>query len=438
MQDNMENSPYIQKHRALYREKNEHLEKLYEKVDPFVFYRELFPVGSFERKGHLEDGKANGIAITITEKKKAADGAENASGQLGNGIGLEIKEKGEAHRRVLTDELEELDELVGKEFAIMSPVSYFGRTRAGKNARYLYAIAFDLDGVEMPQLRDTLHQMNKEIIPAATYVVNSGTGLHLYYFMERPIPMYPQNQKFLKELKYALTRRIWNRFTSKIKEPQVQGVLQGFRLVGSPSKLGRDYPVTAWRTGEKISVEKLLGFLHSDLKDSAAQRVLAALSPGTMSLEEAKEIVYYTKFHPIGRRPLDGGNADGAYCLVDGKEYMETANKERFVVVQIEDPEPLKELDEICALEGIDMIFFGPADFTQGIGAPLDFANPEVDRVRRLIAKTAKKYGKMAGTVGNADNFYELVEMGYDFVNIESDVCALPKIYKAELEKLKR
>ena len=40
--------------------------------------------------------------------------------------------------------------------------------------------------------------------------------------------------------------------------------------------------------------------------------------------------------------------------------------------------------------------------------------------------------------MGSADNFYELVEMGYDFVNIESDVCALPKIYKAELEKLKR
>ena len=160
--------------------------------------------------------------------------------------------------------------------------------------------------------------------------------------------------------------------------------------------------------------------------------------PHLMSLQEAKEIVYYTKFYPIGRRPLDGGNADGAYCLVDGKEYMETANKERFVVVQIEDPEPLKELDEICALEGIDMIFFGPADFSQGIGAPLDFANPEIDRVRRLIAKKAKEYGKFAGTVGSASNFYDLVEMGYDFINIESDVCALPKIYKEELAKLKK
>ena len=45
----------------------------------------------------------------------------------------------------------------------------------GKNARYLYALVFDLDGVGMPQLRDTLHQMNKDILPQATFVVNSGT-----------------------------------------------------------------------------------------------------------------------------------------------------------------------------------------------------------------------------------------------------------------------
>ncbi len=160
--------------------------------------------------------------------------------------------------------------------------------------------------------------------------------------------------------------------------------------------------------------------------------------PHLMSLAEAKEIVYYTKFYPIGRRPLDGGNADGAYTLLDGKEYMETANKERFVIVQIEDPEPLAELEEICALDGIDMIFFGPADFSQGIGKPLQFSDPEITRVRKLIATTAKKYGKFAGTVGSADNFYDLVALGYDFINIESDVCALPKIYKDAMAKIKR
>mgnify|MGYP000019525834 FL=1 len=102
-------------------------------------------------------------------------------------------------------------------------------------------LVFDLDGVGMPQLRDTLHQMNKDILPQATFVVNSGTGLHLYYVLKEPVPMYPHNQKCLKELKYSLTRQIWNKFTSTIKEPQMQGILQGFRVVGSGSKLGREY-----------------------------------------------------------------------------------------------------------------------------------------------------------------------------------------------------
>ncbi|MBR2860938.1 MAG: aldolase [Clostridia bacterium] len=147
--------------------------------------------------------------------------------------------------------------------------------------------------------------------------------------------------------------------------------------------------------------------------------------PHLMSLEEAKKIVYFTKFHPVGRRPIDGGNADGGYGRIDGIEYMKQANEERFTVVQIEDPEPLDELEEICALEGIDMIFFGPADFSQGIGAPCDFANPKIDETRRLIAKTARKYGKFAGTVGGTGNFDQLVDMGYTFISVGADVVAL-------------
>ena len=178
---------------ALYWEKNEHVERFLEPVTPFEFYREIFPVGSFERKGHYEDEKGNGIVVTVP---KAA------------GIALEIEGNGKAKRYTITDELSELSEVFDTDFTIMSPLSYFGKRRCGKNARYLYALAFDLDGVGMPQLRDTLHQMNKDILPRATFVVNSGTGLHLYYAMEEPIPMYPHNQKCLKELKYSLTRQI--------------------------------------------------------------------------------------------------------------------------------------------------------------------------------------------------------------------------------------
>jgi len=170
---------------------------------------------------------------------------------------------------------------------------------------------------------------------------------------------------------------------------------------------------------------------YSDLVCPLEGDSTGIMVPHLMSLEEAKKIVYYTKFHPIGRRPIDGGNADGKYCLVDAADYIKEANEERFTVVQIEDPEPLAELEEICALPGIDMIFFGPADFRQGIGDPngLEKAD-EVDRVRRLVAKTARKYGKFAGTVGGPGNFDELVEMGYTFISTGADVVALWQYYQ--------
>lgn len=156
--------------------------------------------------------------------------------------------------------------------------------------------------------------------------------------------------------------------------------------------------------------------------------------PHLMSLEDAKQVVYYTKFHPIGRRPIDGGNADGKYGLVDGLEYIKQANEQRFVITQIEDPEPLAQLDEICALPGIDMIFFGPADFSQGIGTPCDFSNPKIAETRKLIAKKAREYGKFAGTVGGPGNYQELVDEGYNFISIGADVVGLCNYYQGLLK----
>ncbi len=174
---------------------------------------------------------------------------------------------------------------------------------------------------------------------------------------------------------------------------------------------------------------------YSDIDRPLEADSTGVMVPHLMSYEEAKQIVYYTKFHPIGRRPIDGGNADGSYCLVSVEDYIRDANAERFTVVQIEDPEPVAELEEICALPGIDMIFFGPADFSHGIGSPTA-PHPEIDRVRRLVAATARKHGKFAGTVGGPANFDELVSMGYTFISTGADVVALTNYFQDMARKV--
>ena len=177
---------------------------------------------------------------------------------------------------------------------------------------------------------------------------------------------------------------------------------------------------------------------YSDLIRPLEADSTGVMIPHIMSLDDARKAVYYTKFHPIGRRPLDGGNADGKYGLVDGADYIKEANNERFTAIQIEDPEPMKVLEEICALSGIDMIFFGPADFSQGMGIPCEMSDERVISARKKVAKTARKYGKMAGTVGGVGNFEALIEEGFNFINLGADVIALCKYFGDIMTVLKK
>lgn len=242
----------------LYHEKNAYLRQLYKAVEPLDFYRAIFPVGSFERAGHPEDAKPNGILLDLSEEKP--------------------------RQRIVTDELGEIEDIQGAQFAVMSPISYSGRCRKGRNARYMYALTFDLDGVGMNQLRDVLHQMRKEFIPTATYIVNSGNGLHLYYVFKEPLPMYPQARAAMRGMKYDLTEwRIWNQYTSAIKEPQMQSIMQGFRMVGTQSKLGADCPVVAFEVGERIDIDYLNSWTHEGFQINSAN---IGAKP---SLQEAKE-----------------------------------------------------------------------------------------------------------------------------------------------------
>lgn len=176
---------------------------------------------------------------------------------------------------------------------------------------------------------------------------------------------------------------------------------------------------------------------YSDLIRPLEADSTGIMVPHLMSLADAKKIVYYTKFHPIGRRPVDGGNTDAGYVCDDMEGYIRQANAERFVVVQIEDPEPMAELEEICALEGIDMIFFGPADYSQGIGKPFRFGCRELTDARARIAECARRHGKFAGTVGSPENFAELCGMGYQFINIGADVVALHGYFADNLKKVR-
>lgn len=174
---------------------------------------------------------------------------------------------------------------------------------------------------------------------------------------------------------------------------------------------------------------------YSDLIRPLEADAAGIMVPHVMSGEEAREIAWRTKFHPIGRRPLDSGNADGAYAQIPTADYIEQANLERFVIVQIEDPEALEEVDAIAAVDGIDMLLFGPGDFCHGLGITGQFDDPRVHEARVRVAQAATRHGKFAGTVGGPDNAAEYYALGYRFLNIGADVFALADYARDRLSK---
>lgn len=164
---------------------------------------------------------------------------------------------------------------------------------------------------------------------------------------------------------------------------------------------------------------------YSDCVKPLEMDAAGIMVPHVMSLADAKSIIRHTKFYPLGLRPADRGNADGGYCTIPFTDYIRQANEQRFVILQIEDPEPLDELDDIAALPGVDMLFFGPGDFSQAIGAPGKLDHPLVAEARKRVADAAAKAGIFAGTIGTPDNCKELIDMGYRFINIGADVLGM-------------
>jgi 4-hydroxy-2-oxoheptanedioate aldolase len=177
---------------------------------------------------------------------------------------------------------------------------------------------------------------------------------------------------------------------------------------------------------------------YSDLIKPFEADATGIMVPHVMSFKEAKKIVRNTRFHPIGRRAIDGGNCEGKYGMLDIKSYIKHSNVNQFVCIQIEDPEPLDELDEIIGLDGIDMVFFGPNDFSHALGIPGELDDERVISARRRVAEAAKKHGKIAATSASLDTFRDLIEEGYCLINISADVVALSEYYKGILDTISK
>lgn len=159
--------------------------------------------------------------------------------------------------------------------------------------------------------------------------------------------------------------------------------------------------------------------------------------PRCQSAEEARQIVQWAKFAPLGTRGFDSGNPDNPYCLTSPAEYVRQANDETWIVAQIEDPQALERADEIAAVEGIDVLMLGPADFSILADVPGQFDHPKIDDALNKLAAAADRHGKAWGApTGTPQRMRQLLDRGARWVTCGCDLIWVKNGLEAALRDL--
>jgi 4-hydroxy-2-oxoheptanedioate aldolase len=165
------------------------------------------------------------------------------------------------------------------------------------------------------------------------------------------------------------------------------------------------------------------------------QGVHGIMYPRCDGAAEAAEVVRWAKFAPLGQRGFDGAGPDMPYLAMPIDEYVAEANRQTFVVIQIESQEALREADAIAAVPGVDVLMLGPADFSILSGIPGQFDHPLVQEAKRTIARAAAKAGKSWGCPsGSVEQTRELLAAGARFICHQADIVMV----KNGLEQIRR
>ena len=206
-------------------EKNEYLFEFGQGVSPWDLYDDVFgtdeitlPVVIIDEEGYKEKG---GKHIVPMELYEAIEQAENRNDMLLGGC------------------------------------TYFNNWISKRSCKDIHAFIIDMDnvyaGTLLNALQDDWKTASGDYLPKPTYIVNSGTGLHLYYVLTEPIPNYKDTTENLDKLYRALaiqqtTRRVY-------LKKQVQWFGQDFRIAGGLNKYG--WTNTIFRYGEKWDIDEL-------------------------------------------------------------------------------------------------------------------------------------------------------------------------------------
>lgn len=160
--------------------------------------------------------------------------------------------------------------------------------------------------------------------------------------------------------------------------------------------------------------------------------------PQVNDADAAKEIVEKSKYQPLGKRGLAfPRSAD--YGLCDITNYTSAANEETLIITHCENKTCLDNLEDICKIPEIDVIFLGPYDMSQSMGVTGQVTHELVENAAVRVLEITKKYNKIAGIfAGNGEIAKKRAQEGFKYIAIGMDTTLFSAKCLEEINKFNK
>ncbi|MFB6087137.1 MAG: HpcH/HpaI aldolase/citrate lyase family protein [Haloarculaceae archaeon] len=173
------------------------------------------------------------------------------------------------------------------------------------------------------------------------------------------------------------------------------------------------------------------------VRNNSEAEIQRALDIGAAGVEipqieteaDAEAAVEHARFDPLGSRGLSPYVRAGGYT--GSADYTERQNEETAVIVHIEGERGVDNLDDIMAVEGIDVLFLGPYDMSQSLGIPGQVHDDRVEALMSEVCDRATSAGKVVGTYADDPEMARRwVDAGAQYVAISVDGAVLAHAFE--------
>ena len=159
--------------------------------------------------------------------------------------------------------------------------------------------------------------------------------------------------------------------------------------------------------------------------------------PNIRTAADAEYAVKCTRYPTAGLRGVSSLTKAGRFG--NGfKDYFEQANSQIVTVIQIETREALENIDQIAQVDGVDVLFLGPADLSANLGIPFSRDCETFKNAYDKFLSTCRKYNKTAGVIYHTpEDITRAIADGFSFIAIGSDITFM-KARAAEMLNIAR